>query len=270
MALSLDYYLKSLASSYYLKNDSTENTRITASVSNLVKNLKEDMNPLINRIFIFGSYDRDTILPRSIDENSDIDVMVVFNHTEHERTPETYRIWLKLFADKYYKNRYGSEVVKSFPTVTVKLNNIIYDLVPAKEEHFFYRASVISIPSKVSGWQETDPNDIKSKLTIANTQYNGIVRPIIRLLKAWNASNGYPFDSYDLELQITNMNFFNDTVQTGFFWAVRMLSYSWGDSQNKQNKIASLQFNVQKAIDALEANNLDLAKNWLHRVLPKP
>lgn len=268
MAVSIDNYLRTLSLNYYLKNDSDEVVRINASLKNLLKNLDEDLGLLMNRRFVFGSYDRDTILPRKFDSKSDIDIMVVFNHTEHERTPETYRAWLKLFADKYYKDKYGSEVVKSFPTVTIRLNHIHYDLVPAKEETTWY-SSTISIPGN-NGWRTTDPNDVKQKLVDANTKYNQIVRPIIRILKAWNCNNGYPYDSYLLELQITGMNFYGDNIQSGLFYAVGQLNSSWGDPQTKADKLTSLNYNVNEAKKALEENDLDRAKRWLHRVLPTP
>lgn len=234
MAVSIDNYLRFLSLSYYLKNDSDEVRKINTSLNGLLTNLNADLGLLIKRKFVFGSYDRDTILPRKFDSKSDIDVMVVFNHTEHERTPETYRAWLKLFADKYYKDRYGSEVVRSFPTVTIRLGHIHFDL----------------------------------KLTEANTKYNQIVRPIIRLLKAWNCNNGYPYDSYLLELQITGMNFFGDNIQSGFFYAVGQLNTSWGEPESKASKIQSFKYNIGEVKKALDNDDLIRAKHWLHRVLP--
>lgn len=267
MAVSIDNYLKTLASSYYLKNDSTEVEKINKSIENLFSNLNKDLGILIKRRFIFGSYDRDTILPRSIDSKSDVDVMVIFNHTEHERTPETYRAWLKSFADEYYKDRYGSEVVKSFPTVTIRLNNINYDLVPAKETNYLYVENDIHIPDSGNGWRKTDPNDVKKKLVEANTKYNSVVRPIIRLLKAWNCSNGYPFDSYELEMDIIAMNFYQDNVQTGLFWAAKYFTII--KTQTQTDKVNSLNYNLDKVQECLEANDLTKAKQWLHRVFPE-
>ncbi len=268
MALSIDNYLRTLSSNYYLKNSSNETIKINASVNNLFNNLNKELGILIKRKFVFGSYDRDTILPRKFDAKSDVDIMIVFNHTDYERTPDTYRAWLKNFADKYYKNRYGSDVVKSFPTVSIKLDHIHYDLVPAKEELNFL-GSTISIPGNL-GWRTTDPNDIKQKLITANANYNQVVRPIIRLLKAWNCDNGYPFDSYILELLITGMNFYGDNVQTGFFYAISQIGSSFGDTQFKINKINSLHYNVSQVKIALNAEDNIKAKQWLHKILPLP
>lgn len=219
MPSSINTYLKNLSyDKFYLRKNSTELDNINSSKNNLLANLDKELSVLVKRRFVFGSYDRDTILPRSVDKKSDIDLMVVFNHTKYERTPETYRYWLKNFGDKYYKDRYGSDVVRDFPTVTIRLGSINYDLVPAKEESISsYLSSTIYIPDKNHGWQSTDPNDVKEKLTQQNSKYGQIVKPIVRLMKAWNCSNDYPYDSYALELEITDMVFYGDNIQTGFF-----------------------------------------------------
>lgn len=268
MAVSINSYLRELSYRYYLKNDSSEVSKINNSLENLLKNLDKELGILIKRRFVFGSYDRDTILPRSYDSNSDIDLMVVFNTTDYERTPETYRAWLKNFADKYYKDRYGSEVVKSFPTVTVRLGHINYDLVPAKEETIILMPTLY-IPSKVIGWQQTDPNDVKNKLTEANTKYNSIVKPIIRLMKAWNSYKGYPYDSYELELFITRQSYYGDDIQKGLFYSVGQLSTNWSDSQTKKDKLESLKYNVNQVKSFLENDDQVRAKQYLHRVLPE-
>jgi len=244
--------------------------KIEKSIENLFANLEEDFKYLIKRKVIFGSYDRDTILPRIYDKHSDVDIMIIFKTVTQEYLPETYRSWLKTFADKYYHERYGSEVVRSSPTVTIRLNNINYDLVPAKETDYQYVPNKIYIPSKGSNeWQITDPDDIKNKLTEANKKYNQIVRLIIRLLKAWNSYNDYPYDSYDLELKITEMNFYQDNVESGLFWAADRLSALWNDSQLKKDKIASLKYNIGKVKEALNQDDLYNAKKWLHKVLPE-
>jgi len=268
MVVSINSYLRDLSYRYYLKNDSKEIDKINRSLEGLLGNLDKELGILIKRRFVFGSYDRDTILPRTFDNNSDIDLMVVFNTTEYERTPETYRAWLKNFANKYYKDKYGSEVVKSFPTVTIRLGHINYDLVPAKEETNFWTSSLY-IPSIGGGWQTTDPNDVKNKLTEANTKYNSIVKPIIRMMKAWNASKDYPFDSYELELFLTGLNYYGDDIQKDFFYAVGQLSTNWNDPQTKKDKVTSLKYNIDQVKSYLEKDDTTKAKQWLHRVLPE-
>src|SRR5690606_40140815 len=58
---------------------------------------------------------RGTILPRSMDEQSDIDYMVVFS--DGSATPQTYLNRLKTFVEK----RYGSsEIYQSSPTIVLR------------------------------------------------------------------------------------------------------------------------------------------------------
>lgn len=152
--------------------------------------------------------------------------------------------------------------------MTLKLGHIKYDLVPAKEETIF-RTPNLYIPNKGGDWQQTDPNDVKTKLTEANTKYNSIIRPIIRLMKGWNASKGYPYDSYELELFLTSLNFYGDDVQKGFFYAVGQLSTNWNDPQTKKDKVTSLKYNIDQVKTCLENNDQAKAKQWLHRVLPE-
>src|SRR5690606_25531740 len=100
-------------------------------------------------------------------------------------------------------------------------------------------------------WTSTDPKDVKRVLAEANQRYGQVVRPIIRLLKAWNAGCGYPYDSYFLERDITGMSFYRDNVQQGLFYAVKHLSTSWSDSEVKKKKVASLKYNISNVEDAL-------------------
>lgn len=265
MAVSIDNYLRTLAAAYYLKNSSVETSKINGSIASMRRNLDSYFGSDIKRSFVFGSYDRDTILPRKYDSKSDIDLMVVFSSSNY--TPETYRNQLRRFADKYYGARYNAPVVKNFPTITVRLNNIHYDLVPAKEESLFWSGTELYIPGN-NGWRTTNPNDVKENLTRSNTRYKSIVRPLIRLMKAWNCKNGYPYDSYLLELEITEMNFSGDTVQSGLFYLIDNLRTNWSDPQLRKTKLDALRSNMRAVRTALNSDNLLRAKILLHRSFP--
>jgi predicted nucleotidyltransferase len=91
---------------------SNEQSSITTSVTTLQSRMASyfDSNAFAQH-FRFGSSTRGTILPRFMDEKSDIDYMVVFNDTSV--TPQTYLNRLKTFVEK----RYGSsEIYQSSPT----------------------------------------------------------------------------------------------------------------------------------------------------------
>jgi len=68
---------------------SNEQSSITTSVSTLQNRIELHFtNGVIKQHLRFGSSTRGTILPRSMDEHSDIDYMIVFS--ENNATPQTY------------------------------------------------------------------------------------------------------------------------------------------------------------------------------------
>lgn len=176
----------------------TEKSSIQKSVTTLQLRLNQHFNNLKTH-FQFGSSTRGTILPRSMDEHSDIDYMVVFD--DSGLATQTYLDRLKRFVEKYYSR---SEVYQSNPTIVLELNHIKFELVPATHSFF----SGYQIPKGNGNWQSTDPNDFNSTLTNKNKDNGNLIKPTIRLAKYWNAVNGYVFDSYAFEKWIVERNFF--------------------------------------------------------------
>lgn len=220
MEVGVNNHLKRISSELFIKYSSEERLKIDSSVYKIIEKLTEYFDDEIDESILFGSYTRDTILPRRFDPNSDIDILIQFNTEDYERLkPESYRNQLRRFAEETYPN---SIVVKDHPSIVVELNHIKFDLVPAIfDEGLFYDS--IEIPNKNGGWMETEPDKFNSQLTKANTKYGSIVKPIIRLIKYWNASHGYPYLSFELESAIANMDFKNDNYESGLLYAVRKL-----------------------------------------------
>jgi predicted nucleotidyltransferase len=68
--------LQSVAADLFIKYNSTEREYIEDKISNLKTNLKAWFGNSISEILVFGSYKRDTILPRRFDDHSDVDILV--------------------------------------------------------------------------------------------------------------------------------------------------------------------------------------------------
>ena len=146
--------------------------------------------------FAFGSYTRGTMLPRSMDPQSDVDYMIIFDDTNLH--PQSCLARLKRFVERHYRT---SEIYQSHPTVILSLNHVRFELVPAIETFF----SGIQIPTKssfFSNWAATSPNEFNKPLTEKNKSNYNTIKPLVRLLKYWNACNKYPFDSFDLENRV--------------------------------------------------------------------
>lgn len=106
-----------------------ERAYINLKISNFQTTIKSYFGNSINEILVFGSYKRNTILPRKFDENSDIDVLVVFKQARNEFTPETYRSQLKRFAESKFST---TKVLKDQPSAVLEMSNIKFDLVPCR------------------------------------------------------------------------------------------------------------------------------------------
>ena len=233
--MSVLSYLTSLASALVLSSD--EKQSISTSLSTLSSRLNYwSKSDEISSKSIFGSYSRETILPRIFDEGSDVDYMIVFKNTNNYQ-PSTYLGWLKDFAEIYYSR---SDIYQSFPTIVLELNHIKFELVPA----IYNLWSGYQIPDNNpfgQSWQYTEPFSLKNKITEAN-KLNGNIRPLIRILKYWNAKNGKPFASFKLEEKIANYAYwsYNYNLEDCFYGVVETLYADYDLSQTKKNAINNL------------------------------
>ena len=268
MAASINGTLLRLADKYYISYGSPEQKKIDASVENIKKNLKTYFGNDLIKIIEFGSYKRDTILPREFDAHSDVDLMLVFNHANMLVTPGTYRTRLIRFANDKYER---SEVYKDAPTVVLQLGHIKYDLVPAYEETYRLLGfnSTIYIPQSDSQWRQTDPAGFNQQLVAANTRSNSNIKKVVRLLKAWNAKVGYPLSSFDLEQRIANVFcMYCTTLQDWLFQAIEQLPIAIFGNAAATARIQSLKANADRVKAALNQNNETVALNWLSHILP--
>ena len=77
---------------------SSEQASITTSITTLQSRMSLHFDKdVIKQHFRFGSSTRGTILPRSMDERSDIDYIVVFS--DNDSKPQTYLDRLKTFVE---------------------------------------------------------------------------------------------------------------------------------------------------------------------------
>jgi predicted nucleotidyltransferase len=270
MAVSINGKLGQLANEYYISYGSIEQKKIDASVETLKSRLKTHFSGNVLSVVEFGSYKRDTILPRQYDEHSDVDLMIVFNHSNLRYTPGTYRNHLIDFADKRYSR---SDVKKSSPTVVLELDHIKYDLIPAYEETSILSTNkTIYIPQNDTYWMITDPHGFNAELTRVNTANNSNIKKVIRLLKAWNAKTGYPVASFQLEQEIARIVYWmwgDTTLENYFFKAIDGMSSSTNDNLFYPNpKIVSLKDNANRIKACLQADNLVGANGWLAHILP--
>lgn len=228
---------------------SKEKANIDTSITTLYNRLQAHFGDEVKEHFRFGSSTRGTILPRKADSNSDIDYMIVFDN-EADYDPQTFIDRLKRFAQKYYKS---SQIKQSHPTVVLELNHIKFDLVPAYKTTSWLYGDKLYIPAPKSGftkWMETNPNDFNAELSEKNKNNSNLIKPMIRLVKYWNAENGHVYDSYGLEkILITNSYWWScANLKDYFFKAINDLPTA-DLPQYKIDKVERAKNTVQQVKD---------------------
>lgn len=239
----------------------SEKDSINKSISTLDGRLVAHFGGKLKSQFRFGSSTRGTILPRSMDEKSDIDYMIVFD--DDGSVPQTHLDRLKRFAEIYYSR---SEIYQSSPTIVLELNHIKFDLVPAKKDWF----SGYKIPNGSGGWMDTDPNDFNSRLEEKNKSHASLIKPTIRLAKYWNAANGYVYESFSFEKWIVDIWFWNCTNQKDYFFAViDKLPDEYGAAQWRKDKIKRAK-DIVAQVKEWERNGYSVtAEQEIKRLIPE-
>lgn len=231
--MSVQTHLTQTASNLILTP--SEKLSISSSITILESRLIYHFsNGEINKKLLFGSYTRETILPRKVDPDSDIDYMIVFNNPS-DLKPQTFLERLKRFTEARYSS---SERKQSYPTIVLELNHIKFELVPAINS---YWQSEYRIPNRETydQWIDTSPEQLKRELTNKNIQLNYLGKPLVRLLKYWNTREGKIYSSFEIEkFVISNVFYSSSTLKELFFEAIRDLhSNRWSLPRYKISKV---------------------------------
>lgn len=219
--MTVNSYLTEIANACILRDE--RNQQIKRSVVSIKSRIKNKLGSNVSDQILFGSFSRCTCLPRSYDEKSDVDLMIVFN--DQTKTPQTYLNWLRDFVEQSYTR---SEIKQSHPTIQLNLNHISFELVPALRTT--YLDSIYKIPAPAKNWEEwvdTNPTKFNIDLLALNQIHGNLIKPLVRVLKYWNASQKYPFRSYELEQSIIagtkSLNSHSTSLSEYFFQIVETL-----------------------------------------------
>ena len=265
--MTVNSYLENLASSLVLKGD--EKDSISTSISTIRTRLSSRFGSSVKERFQFGSSIRDTILPRKADEHSDIDYMVVFDTSSESYKPQTYLNQLRRFVEQYYST---SQIHQSHPTIVLELSHIKFELVPAIKPDLWSSYQIPSPSDSFLEWMNTDPTGFGKLLTDKNTNNSYRIKPLVRLVKYWNALNGRHFSSYDLENYIVNANYpfflYSAPLKDYFYAFWDMFSYGSGTSQYVADKVDRAKEKIAEIKQDEENGYPSLAESNLQKILP--
>jgi hypothetical protein len=260
--MTVNTHLSQLASALVLY--SSENSSISTSIDTLASRLNAHFGRSITGHFQFGSSTRGTILPRKADSNSDIDYMIVFDtSSEGQKKPQTYLDRLRRFAELKYST---SEISQSHPTIVLSLNHIRFELVPA-----VYNFG-LQIPSPATSWLDwmpTDPSAANQRLQDKNKAENYQVKPLVRLVKYWNATKGHPFTSFSLEEYIVSQSFWSCAVLRDYFYSFWSgLSCRYETAQYIKEMVESAKQHARKAREYEDDNMPASAETEIKKIVP--
>lgn len=179
-SISLNSYLDDIASKLIIKG--SEKDAIGRSLDVFRDRMRDYFryheSVSLNEIRVFGSYDRDTNLPRSVDYRTDVDIMLVMD--DDGCTPQTYLDRVRRAVEAKYST---SDIKQSSPTIVLDMQHIRFEITPAIKEYGLYK-----IKNGDSGWTYTYCMTDFSNLTNANKANNYMVKPVIRLIKYTSVS----------------------------------------------------------------------------------
>lgn len=261
--MSVNSYLTQVSSKLVLSE--SEKSSINTSINTLQTRLDSYFGQSIIDHFQFGSSTRGTILPGKADINSDIDYMVVFNTSKGKENPRIYLDKLRSFASAKYS---ASEIQQSSPTIILSLDHINFELVPA-----IYNSETYEIPSKKSFWTDwisTDPDRTKIDIQDKNKSNHNNIKPLVRLVKYWNATKHHPYISFSLEKRIVNKYYLFCTSLKDYFYAFwDDISYNFNTARDIIELIDSAKKHINRARDYEKDNMPRSAEKEIKKIVPE-
>ena len=115
------------------------------------------------------------------------------------------------------------------------------------------------IPSPAASWAEwisTNPSGTNQALQDKNAANNFAIKPLVRLVKYWNATKDHPFASFELEQYIVGRSFLGCSALKDYFYDFWTgLSCSYDTAQYVKNMVESAREHARKA-QAYEDDNM--------------
>jgi hypothetical protein len=163
--------------------------------------------------FLTGSYSRSTMIAPL--KEADIDIFVVlnekyFHHYDNGKNGGQGGL-LNLLKRTIQKSYSTTAASRNGQAVTIKFSDFRADVVAG-----FYRVGggFLITNSSNNTWLPTDPKKHVDLMTAANKVHANDLVPLVKMIKAWNKSNGAYFRSFHLE--VLSLQIFNNVTISDF------------------------------------------------------
>lgn len=146
------------------------------------------------------------------------------------------------------------------------MNHINFELVPAINNYGYY---IPSPASSYSEWISTDPSGINQSLQNKNKENNYLIKPLVRLVKYWNARNKHPFPSFSMEQYIINTSFWGCSALKDYFylfWSV--FSCGYDTPEYIKTMVDRAKRYAKQAKEYEESNMINRAESEIQKIVP--
>lgn len=244
-----------------------EEESIAASIATLRSRLSTHFGDELEDQFRFGSSMRGTKLPRGVDSRCDVDYLIVFDARRHPG-PQALVDRLRAFVREHYS---ASQIVQMHPSVVLSLDGGLFELVPAR----LGSRQTLYIPAPdeaLARWIRSDPHGFALRLDAADRHERHLIRPLIRLLKYWNARRGYIYDSYALERWIVGRRWYwgVGTLRNYFYETAASLPKTQDMPAWKRHEIKRAKTLVAGARACEARGQGSMAEQEIRKLVPDP
>ncbi len=145
-----------------------------------------------------GSYSRDTV----IRWNRDVDVMVALDDYYWSTYQADSSKFLSFVRDRINADYPNTKISSRRISIRIETGeDFQVDLVPA----FVRDGGGFFIPDGYGSWLKTNPPYHYELVKDANVALDGNLKPLVRIMKAWNQANGHQLESFHLEMMLLEM-----------------------------------------------------------------
>ena len=184
----------------------------------------------VSNSFLTGSYIKNTM----IRPPNDVDIFVLINHSYSEITPNAVLSKLKHHLSTSYPN---STIRQDKPCIVLDLSHCKFELTPAIPV-YQHNDSDYYIPLQgANDWLYVEsPRLLEERLTNANQSLNGMLVPLIKMMKACKRHNNITDKkSFEMEEIAITYLVYIDGYRDGVQQLLR--AYNWTDRRRSHDEI---------------------------------
>ena len=187
----------------------------------------------VRETFLTGSYKKRTM----IRPPDDVDIFVEINYGQGQVTPSSVLSWLK----RDLSGAYPSSIVRQDkPCIALDFSHCKFELTPAIPVNYYTDFGYYIPAQGQNAWVQVEsPKLLEDRLSSANTRLNGLLVPLIKMMKACKRYNNIDgIKSFEMEDRAIGSLHYVSDYRDGVQKLLRL--YNWSDKSRSYWEIESM------------------------------